>query len=389
MDSGIAATSIDEADWVAIQRGWARGWRRLVLSAAFLAYLIYVGNAVAQLNHGAPAVAGYVVLGVFIASYLGIIVQPLRPSTSPFWTSKEFWALYGLMVASFVAELPFARATSFVMCLYITSITVARLGRRAAPIVVVLALGALLLPVAIPSWHDSLSTAFNNVAPLAIPVVAIVTYGVVRIQRGNQALADARAEVVRLSAESERSRIARDLHDLLGHSLTTITLKAGLARRLRATDPERASREITEVEELSRRALTEVRAAVSGYREVTVAGELVRGRELLRASGVAADLPTAADVVDAAHQELFGWAIREGLTNVARHARATTCTITLTASEVEIRDNGVGCRPSCGNGIDGLRERAAAAGGVVEAGPLDPRGWRLRVTIGPAASAPL
>ncbi len=387
MDSGITSTSFDEATWVAVQRGWARGWRRLVLPVVFLAYLVYVGEAVAQHSPGA-AVAGYVILGVFVASYLGIIVQSSGPSTSPFWTSWRFWALYGLMVASFVAELPFARAPGFVMCLYITAITVARLGIKAAPGVVVLALGALFIPVAIPSWHDSLSAAFDNVAPLAIPVVAIVTYGVVALQRSNRALAEARAEVARLSAESERSRIARDLHDLLGHSLTTITVKAGLARRLGATDPERASREITEVEDLSRRALTEVRAAVSSYREVTLAGELARGRELLRASGVAADFPTAADIVDAAHQELFGWAVREGLTNVARHARATTCTITLTACEVEIRDDGVGGRPSCGNGLGGLRERAAAAGGIVEAGPLDPRGWRLRVAFGRAASEP-
>ena len=182
------------------------------------------------------------------------------------------------------------------------------------------------VPVAIPSWHDSLSAAFDNVAPLAIPVVAIVTYGVVALQRSNRALAEARAEVARLSAESERSRIACDLHDLLGNSLTTITVKAGLARRVGVTDRERASREITEVEDLSRQALTEVRAAVSSYREATLASELARGRELLRASGVTADFPTATDVVDAAHQELFGWAVREGLTNVARHARATTCT---------------------------------------------------------------
>ena len=389
MNAGIAATSTDEANWVAIQRGWTRGWRRLVLPAVFLAYLIYVGEAVAQHNHGAPAVAGYLILGLFVAAYLGIVLQASGPSTSPFWTSWKFWALYGLLVASFVAELPFAQATGFLMCVYITAITVVRLGSRAAPIVVVLALGALLIPVTIASWHDSLSMAFDNVAPLAIPVVAIVTYGVVRVQRGNQALADARAEVARLSAEAERSRIARDLHDLLGHSLTSITLKAGLARRLGETDPRRSATEIAAVEELSRQALVEVRAAVSSYRGVTLAGELVRGRELLRASGVAADFPTATDVVTAAHQELFAWAVREGLTNVSRHAHATACAVTLTASEIVIRDDGVGGQSSCGNGLAGLRERAAAAGGVVEAGPLDPRGWQLRVALGPAASAPL
>ena len=127
---------------------------------------------------------------------------------------------------------------------------------------------------------------------------------------------------------------------------------------------------------------------MSSYREVTLAGELARGRELLRASGVAADFPTATDVVDAAHQELFAWAVREGLTNVARHARATTCTVTLTDSAVEIRDNGVGDHPSYGNGLAGLRERAAAASGTVEAGPVDPRGWRLRVALAPTPDAP-
>jgi two-component system sensor histidine kinase DesK len=126
---------------------------------------------------------------------------------------------------------------------------------------------------------------------------------------------------------------------------------------------------------------------VSSYREVTLAGEPARGRELLRASGVAADFPTAADVVAAADKQLFAWAVREGLTNVARHARATTCTITLTASAVEIRDDGVGGHSSRGNGLAGLRERAAAAGGILEAGPLHPRGWQLRVALCPAASA--
>ena len=83
MDSDIEPTSADEAKWVAVQRGWARGWRRLVLPVVFLAYLVYVGEAVAQFEHGAPAVAGYVILGVFVASYLGIVLQASGSSTSP------------------------------------------------------------------------------------------------------------------------------------------------------------------------------------------------------------------------------------------------------------------------------------------------------------------
>jgi two-component system, NarL family, sensor histidine kinase DesK len=129
-----------------------------------------------------------------------------------------------------------------------------------------------------------------------------------------------------------------------------------------------------------------VRSAVSGYRDVTLAGELARGRELLRASGIAADLPTATDVVDPAHQELFGWAVREGLTNVVRHARASCCAVRLSPSAVEIVDDGIGeavLRGDVppGNGLSGLRERAAAAGGRVDAGPLRAGGWQLRVTL--------
>ena len=388
----VAPVSQGEAEWVAAQRAWALGWRRLVLPVLMLAYLIYVGQSVADHSHGAGAAIGYACLAVFVACYVAIMWLSSLPHGASFSTSWTFWALYGGMVASFIVEVPFARLAAFAMCLYITVIAVARLGARAAPVVVVLALAALLVPPAVPSWHVSLSGAFDAITPVALPVAAIVTFAVAQVHRGSQALAEARAKIAQLSAENERSRIARDLHDLLGHSLTTITVKAGLARKLSATDPGRAAQEIAAVEELSRQALAEVRGAVSNYRHVTLAGELARGRELLRASGVMADLPTAIDVVDADHQELFGWAVREGITNVARHANASTCTVTLTSSEMEIRDDGGGGSVSngpvsSGNGLTGLRERVEAAGGSLEAGPLRPRGWRLRVALGPVAAA--
>jgi len=386
MSAELQAASPAEARWVASQRRWTHGWRRYVTPGVFLLYLLYVIPSVSDHAHGVGAVAGYAIVVAFAVVFLAIVRVGLDAS------SWRFWLLYGVMFALFLAELPLAHDAAFVCCLYITAIAVGRLGARSIPVVAVLALAALFVPAVIPSWNTTVGNALGTVTPVAIPVVALASFGVARVVEGNRALAEARSEVARLSAENERIRIARDLHDLLGHSLTTITVKAGLARQLGEVDPGRAAQEISEVEVLARRSLSDVRAAVTNYRDVTLLGELATGRELLRAAGIAAELPGAVDVVDPSHQELFGWAVREGLTNVVRHARASSCAVRLSARSIEIIDDGVGGGsggrgPSAGNGLEGLRERVAALGGVVDAGPLEPRGWRLRVSLTPGAVA--
>jgi len=383
MVNDVPLATPGEADWLASQRQWADGWRPVALVALPLAYLIYVVISVTENSRGADQVAGYAILAAFAACWLAAPLL-ITPQTS----GRAFWAYFGILLALSLAELPFARAAGFVAFVFLTMLSVGRLGRRSIPLVAAFSVAALVVPTVIPSWHVSLGASFNDVTPVAIPVIAIVTFAILQVLRGNQALAEARAELARLAAENERMRIARHLHDLLGHSLTTITVKAGLARRLGPADPAQALGQIAEVEELCRRALADVRSAVSGYRDVTLAGELAHGRELLRASGIAAELPTATDIVDPAHQELFGWAVREGLTNVVRHARASCCTVRLSRSAVEIVDDGTG-EPAPegavppGNGLSGLRERASVAGGRVDAGPLQAGGWQLRVTLDP------
>jgi len=374
-DEVVPHTEAD-AEWAAAQAKWTRSWRREALLALPLVYLIFVAISVQQNSRGAAAVAGYALLAAFAACWL-VTLAVLRPDTS----APRFWAWYALLVALAAAEVPFARAAGFVLCLFITMLTVARLGARSAPAVAAMSVAALLVPVAVRHWHVSLAKSFADVTPVAIPVVALTMFAAIQVVRSNQALAEARAQLALLAAENERFRIARDLHDLLGHSLTTITVKAGLARRLGPTDPAAAVDQIAEVEGLCRRALADVRSAVSGYREVTLASELARGRELLRVSAITARLPTAADVADPAHQELFGWAVREGLTNVIRHSRARSCEVRVSATCVEVIDDGHGSAAPAGNGLSGLRERAAAAGGGVDAGPVLPAGWRLRVWV--------
>ncbi|WP_326568799.1 sensor histidine kinase [Amycolatopsis rhabdoformis] len=350
---------------------WVLGWRRFVLDAGMLVYPAVTVVGLVQAG-GTTGVVGCLLVAVFCSCYVAAAIAADRRAVQVFG-----WLLAALGVL-FLATLPFAHADAFFLAIVVVAFVVPRLDGRWAVLVVVLAgLAAVLVPWAVPAWHSGPGWT----QAVALVFTTLMVYAFAEAIRANRELVQARAEVQRLAAEGERARISRDLHDLLGHSLTAITVKSQLARRLSAHDPARTLDEITEVERLSRQALADVRAAVSGSTEVTLAGELARGRELLRAAGVTADLPTAIDVVDGPHRELFGWVVREGLTNVARHARATRCTVRLSASEVEVRDDGVGAAATGGNGLAGLRSRVAEAGGRMEAGPVQPRGWRLCVAM--------
>jgi two-component system, NarL family, sensor histidine kinase DesK len=351
---------------------WAEKRPSRILLVGLLGYVGAAGAGVADYTSGTGTVVGCGILIVFCGCFLAIAVWPGR-----LYQFQTIWTLLGVMTALTVAEAWFARGEAFYLFAVIVVPAVALLGRRAAWPVAVIAVVSLTLPLAVGSWQEGLDWG----PTLSIVFTALMVLAFTEIMTTNRALHEAHVEIARLASETERNRIARDLHDLLGHSLTVITVKAGLARRLATSDPAGCVREVSEVEELSRQAIADVRAAISNYREVTLAGELARGKELLRASGVVAELPTATDGIKPTHDELFGWVVREGLTNVARHAHAAHCVVTLTPAAVEIVDDGVGGPAPCGNGLTGLRERVAAAGGTVEVGPVSPRGWRLRVSL--------
>ncbi len=191
------------------------------------------------------------------------------------------------------------------------------------------------------------------------------------------------AEVRQMAQVAERERISRDLHDLLGHTLSVITLKAELAARLVGRDPARATAEIREVEQVSRAALAEAREAISGMRTRGLAGELEYARIALKAAGVDLTVDGALPDVAPANEAVLAMIVREAVTNVIRHAEASQCRIVLRhdhgESFVEVHDDGRGGQAIAGGGIDGMRARLAAAGGRLEVG--DEFGLRLRAWL--------
>ncbi|MBB4689233.1 sensor histidine kinase [Amycolatopsis jiangsuensis] len=358
---------------------WAQGWRRLALASGMLIYPVVAAVAVAQhARRPQDEALGLLIVACFCVCYVLAAIA----ATQLAW--RRFRWLQAGTAALFLAALPFAQAEAFFLGAVVVAVATYFRGKRALPYAAVATVAAVVVPWAVRPWHSDPGWLEG----IMMASTVLIVYAFSETVRANGALLEARAEVARLASVSERTRIARDLHDLLGHSLTAIAIKTDLAHRIAAKEESGAVAEIAEIGKLSRQALTDVRAAVSGYRDVTLTTELARGKELLRASGIAADLPTASEVLDTAQQELFGWAVREGLTNVVRHAHASRCTVVLSSSAVEVVDDGGGIgAPEPGNGLAMLRERVALAGGTVHAGPTG-NGWRLRVSLERKAATP-
>ena len=198
----------------------------------------------------------------------------------------------------------------------------------------------------------------------------------------------AHGEMEHLAKVAERERIARDMHDVLGHTLSLITLKAELARKLVDRDPERAKQEMQDVEITSRAALADVREAIRGYRTEGIFAELARARAALETAGVTVECDTDQVALSPAQESVLSLALREAVTNVVRHADARRCNVTLKRSDalctLEIADDGCGARGPEGNGLRGMRERLEALGGSLRL--LTSNGTRLIIDL-PLASA--
>lgn len=200
-------------------------------------------------------------------------------------------------------------------------------------------------------------------------------------------------EVRRLAALAERERIGRDLHDLLGHTLSLVALKTDLATRLVERDPAAAKRELEEISRVSRDALAQVRAAVTGIRAAGFAAELASARLLLESGGVTVTTalpPAPAGGIDALAlppgvETALAMVVREAVTNIQRHAQAHSAHVALSTdggeAVLQIRDDGRGGEIRPGNGLDGMRERIEAIGGVLRVDSRQGEGTRIEVRV--------
>ncbi|MYW64544.1 sensor histidine kinase [Streptomyces sp. SID8379] len=207
----------------------------------------------------------------------------------------------------------------------------------------------------------------------------MVTAAILSLAETVRELREAREELARQAVEKERLRFSRDLHDLLGHTLSVIVVKSEAARRLAPRSMDGALEQITDIEAVGRQALTEIREAVTGYREGSLATELDRARSALTAAGIEPVVRQSGPPLSAQTEALLGWVVREAVTNAVRYSAAGSCTITVEGTEERVRlrvsDDGAGTPAECaapgigGTGLKGLTERLATAGGSLTAGP--------------------
>lgn len=355
----------------------------------------------------------FIAITLFFA--LSPLVSVLRspPAPLPLALLLVGWAAFGVVLLQFFQPAPFPRLEDRVVIpiamavlTVVGFVTTAAFGIDAAAALFYYAgvASARLVPqerslraIAFIALAGAASLAIHAGNPTAgIPVgitvgtISVTISSLAALARTNRELQAARHELAEVAVAEERARIARDLHDTLGHTLSVIALKSELAPRVLPEEPERAAAEIADVERTARDALASVRETVSGYRQPTLAMELAGAREALRVAGIRGTVEPAPDGLPRDVDALLGWAVREGVTNVLRHSDASSATIRVIADGrrhgVEVVDDGSGAAlggasTGSGQGLIGLRERASRLGGGVEAGSLEGRGFRLAVSV--------
>ncbi|MFG3555925.1 sensor histidine kinase [Micromonospora sp. NPDC047557] len=358
-----------------------RNRRGLVLVAAHTLWLWLLLTPAAAIVHGQvhPATPATVGLGAFALLYLALVAVPvadlaIRPAVH--YAGLVAFALLGVGLALAYAGGP---EGWLVLLLYVAAAGAVGFVRVAWGFAWV---GGSAAAVVIIGVVDRAPAGDTAQMALITVLAGALTLAFARTARLVEELRRTQRELARTAVEQERLRFARDLHDLLGHTLSLVVVKAEVVRRLAPTDPQRAAAEAADIERIGRTALSEVREAVTGYRERSFGRELDSVRTALADVGITVSVSDVGRPLNVEADDAFGWVLREGVTNVVRHSRASRCDIEVSADGDEavltIRDDGVGGRPQFGNGLRGLAERLAQAGGTLHVGPA--RGGGLLLT---------
>ena len=380
----------------------------VVFTGVWLLYLI--GPVVDLFSHhySAPYIAvGLTIIVVFSALYLFLV---------PNWPAPHRYTLPGLVILALLATAAcviYGGTGAVALWIFMGSASGLLVAdRRWAARAVVGCIACYVIFSA--TGHVSSTDFLSNLLP-----VMFIGFAMIGLRRQFQLTAEltrAREEVAQLAASEERLRLARDMHDLTGQSLSMITLKSELAARLLGRLPDSADRdrvrdEIEQVAGVSRQTLRDIREAISGYRRPTLAVEVITARAALASAGIAtsddADLTLLSGTFDADAETALAWCLREAVTNVVRHSGAKNCYISLThragVMSLTVRDDGRGHPPSdgCGtqpfpaaavphsSGLRGMSERLSAVGGALELRPdLNP-GFCLIATVPAAPLAPV
>jgi len=288
----------------------------------------------------------------------------------------------GLIAALGIVVIPF-NFWGAVYIIYAASFA----GKMARPTTGVRVIAAVLAAFIAETIVLRMPASFPVYVGLVTVVIGTVNLYYGQQHRARKKLAQAQEEIEHLAQVAERERIARDLHDVLGHTLSVIVLKSELASKLVDVDVVRAVQEIKDVERISRDALTQVRATIQGYHTRSLQSEAQQATAALEAAGVTVHCEFPPADIPAAHEGVLALALREAVTNVIRHARATSCSLSLQlvpgGCQLEIRDNGSGELSPEGIGLSGMRHRVEALGGKLQREAAS--GTRLRITL-PEAS---
>jgi two-component system sensor histidine kinase DesK len=348
------------------QLGWALPW---LLFQAFPAT-----DLVVTPRPFGVRVAAAVGLLVFTGAYVHVFGRAFARGCGPAYRALVVVAVLGVGLAATMGP-----SWAGLMIYLSAAVAVSLPERWIWPAV----LGATAVCTAVVAVHGQLGDAY--ILPAMCVLTAFALRGMRYLISVNAQLVEARDELTRNAVAQERLRFARDLHDLLGHSLSLIALKSELAGRLAERDPAGARQEMADVEAAARRALAEVRDAVSGYREVSLAQALAEARSALSAAGITLRAPAPAGSLPGAVDAVLGWVVREATTNVLRHSGAATVTVTVetgpgTATLV-VTDDGRGSATPAGAGLAGLTERVEALGGRLASGPVGASGFRLTAVV--------